>query len=252
MISLELSKQIPIEVHDHNKHQWRNIPDRQVLENIPVIWIMLEQVIQDWTTASRVYPSFANVKEKAKRAVLEFEAFQRFKPRLFQCLFSYIIFFFMLENGYHFVYSELNRINRELGLRTRHNKPPERTEFINSLWKLRNFSVAHWAGTEKNISDSVAGRQWGYAFGHTKRHEEWAGDMEHLVPLFSGMVIASIPDTHARCSNYLSEFDIVCSDYLKAIIEQMPKTLNGVEYNSYRWTDSGLVSTRNHSHNREK
>jgi len=242
MNALELCKQEPIEVTDHNKHLILYIPERRVLENIPVIWAMLEQVTQDWRTVSKEYPSFANVKDKDKRRVLEFEAFRRFKPRLFQCLFSYIIFFFMLENGYHFAHSELNRVNQELGLRLHHNKPPERTEFINALWKLRNYSVAHWAGTEKkHFSDSIAGRDWGYAFGHTKRHEEWAGDMEYIVPLFTGVAIKSIPETHARCSKYLSKFDKVCADYLKAIIAQMPKTLSGLEYHGYRWTNSGLV-----------
>lgn len=249
MNTLELSKLIPIEIHDHNQHILLYIPEQHVLENIPVIWMMLEQVIQDWSISSKAYPSFAKVKEKDKQAALEFEAFQLFKPRLFQCLFSYIIFFFMLENGYNFVYSELNRINRDLGLRISHKKPPERTEFITGLWKLRNYTVAHWAGTEqKNISDSAAGRQWGYAFAHTKRHEEWAGDMEHIVPGFPGIAIASIPETHDRCSNYLSKFDQVCADYLKAIIVQMPKTLNGVEYNGWKWTESGLVSTRKPLH----
>ncbi len=242
MNTLELSKHEPIEVVDNNEFVIRYIPERQVLENIPVIWTMLEQVIQDWTTASRAYPSFANVKNKDKRAVLEFEAFRGFKPRIFQCLFSYIIFFFMLENGYQFVYSELNRVNRDLKLGIRCKKPPKHTEFIEALWKLRNYTVAHWASpTRKHLSDSIAGRQWGYAYGHTKRHDEWGGDMEHIVPGFPGVALASIPETHTRCSKYLGEFDQICADYLKAIIAQMPKTLNGVEYHGWRWTDSGLV-----------
>jgi hypothetical protein len=246
MSTRELSLQLPIEVTDHNRHLILRIPEQQVMENIDVIWAMLEQVIQDWLTASRAYPSFAKVKERDKRAVLEFEAFRGFKPRIFQTLFSYIILFFMLENGYHFVYFELNRLNRELDLRIRHSKPPKRTALINALWKLRNYTVAHWAATEKQqISDSVAGRQWGYAFGLAKRPDEWAGDMEHIVPGFAGVAIASIPETHVRCSKYLSEFDQVCADYLKAIIAQMPRTLNGVEYNGWTWTASGLISTRN-------
>ncbi len=161
----------------------------------------------------------------------------------------YIIFFFMLENGYNFVYSELNCLNRELGLQIKHNKPPERTDFIKGLWKIRNFTVAHWAGAEKkNISDSAAGRQWGYAFGYKKHIDEWYGDMEHIIPGFPGVAIASIPETHNICSQFLKEFDQVCADYLKAVIAQMPKTLNGVEYNGWKWTDSGLVSTRKNLH----
>lgn len=245
MIALKLCKQEPIEVIDNNEHLILYIPERQVLENIPIIWKMLEQVIQDWTNVSRVYPSFAKVRRIGNHAVPDIEAFQLIKPRLFQCLLSYIIFFFMLENGYNFVYYELNRINRELELKVHHNKAPKRTEFINGLWKLRNYAVAHWAGTEKmNLSDSMAGRQWGYSFGHTKHLEEWDDDIEHIIPGFNGVAIASIPDTHDRCSEYLREFDQVCADYLKAIITLMPKTQNGVEYHGWKWTDSGLVSTR--------
>jgi hypothetical protein len=245
MHTLELSKQIPIEVIDNNKLVILYIPESQVMENVPVIWTMLEQVIQDWTAASRAYPSFSNIKEKDKQAVLEFQAFQEFKPRIFQSLFSYTIFFFMLDNGYRFIYYELNRINRELELKISHNKSPKWTELIKSLWKLRNFTIAHWAGTEQiHISDSIAGRQWGYAYAHTKRHEEWAEDMEHLVPGFSGIHVGSIPAIHKGYTEYLSEFDHVCAAYLKAIIERMPKTLNGVDYHGWRWTDSELVSTR--------
>jgi hypothetical protein len=245
MDPLELGKQLPIEVIDSNELSIRYIPETQVLENIPVVWTMLEQVIQDWAAASRSYPSFGNVKDEEKRAVLQFEAFRSFKPRLFQCLFSYIIFFFMLENGYHFVFSELNRLNRDLELRIRHGKLPKRTPFIWDLWKLRVYTVAHWAETEKaQIADSVAGRQWGYSFGHTKSREEWAGDMEHIVPLFPGVAIASLPETHTRCSKYLRQFDQTCADYLRDIIAQMPRTRDRVEYHGWKWTESGLSSTR--------
>ena len=149
MYTLELSKQIPIEVIDHNEQIILYIPETQVMENIPVIWNMLEQVIQDWTATAKAYPSFSSIDGKDKQAVLEFQVFQQFKPRIFQSLFSYTIFFFMLDNGFRFIYSEFNRINRELKLLIRHNKSPKWTELIRSLWKLRNFTIAHWAGTEQ-------------------------------------------------------------------------------------------------------
>lgn len=241
MTILELNKQIPLEIFNHNENTLLRVPDPQVMENIPVVWDMLEQVIKDWQATSKEFSSL----NLAKESFLDPETLAWLKPRMFKCLYSYVIFFFMLENGYHFVYSELNRVNNDLDLRIKHSKPPKRTEFINSLWKLRNFTIAHWAGTEKSaVADSIAGRQWGYAYGHSARFDKWADAIEDIVPGFSGVAIASIPETHNRCTNYLSEFDQTCAEYLRDVILQMPKTKNGLEYHGWRWTDTGLVSTR--------
>ena len=243
MNNIELSKQFPIEVVDNKQLIILYTPEKEVLENISVIWTMLENVTLDWKAISRAYPtSFAGIKEEDRRRELEFNAFEQLKPRLFQCLFSYIVFFFMLENGYHFVYSELNRLNQELGLRISHRKLPERTDFVKALWKLRNFTIAHWAGTEKKTDfNSIAGRKWGYGFGHSIRHKYWAENIERIIPLFQGVVIASIPDTHARCSKYLENLDQICTNYLKALAGQMPKTHDEIEYHSWKYTKSGLV-----------
>jgi hypothetical protein len=217
------------------------VPESQVMENLPVIWAILEQVVTDWQNISKEFSTL----HLAKENIMDPETLNWLRPRLFKCLYSYVIFFFMLENGYHFVYSELNHVNNDLDLRVKHNKPPKRTEFIISLWKLRNFTIAHWAGTEKSaISDSITGRQWGYAFMHSVRFDKWVDAIEHIVPGFSGVTIASISETHNRCTEYLSEFDHICTEYLKGIILQMPKTKNGLEYHGWRWTEAGLVSTR--------
>lgn len=202
---------------------------------------MLEQVVQDWKETSKEFSSLNHARENTPVP----ESFAWLKPRLFKSLYSYVIFFFMLENGYYFVYSELNRVNNDLGLRIKHRRPPKRTEFINSLWKIRNFTIAHWASTEKNVvTDSVAGRQWGYSFGHSSSFDKWAEFIEDIVPGFSGVAIASIPETHKRCTRYLVEFDQTCIGYLKDIVLHMPKTKDGLEYHGWRHTESGLVSTR--------
>ena len=260
MIALTLGERELIQAHDLNKKQYSYIPERQVLENISNIWVMLEQVIQDWTAAAKAYPSFSELKKKDRQTGLrlEFETYMLFKPRIFQSLFSYIIFLFMLENGYHFVYYELNHLNRDLELKISPKKAPKRTEFINNLWKVRNFTIAHWASTEKkNLSDSIIGRSWGSFFGSMRVMnvfekdpfgDELVGDMEHIIPGISITEIPSIPEIHNQCSIYLREFDQVCADYRKEIIAHMPKILNGVEYHSYKWTDSGWVTDSEHLH----
>jgi hypothetical protein len=64
-----LSTLLPKEVFDHKDRYIQHIPERQVLDNLPVIWAMLGPVIQYWSIASRNIPSFINVKDKYKRSV---------------------------------------------------------------------------------------------------------------------------------------------------------------------------------------
>jgi len=144
---------------------------------------------------------------------------------------SYITFFFMLENGYHYVYSELNDLNNKLNLKLPHDKPPRRTKFLNDLWAIRNFSIAHWAGTEKkNLADSIAGQSWGMVHGVKTHHQfrKWEWDIEYVVPLMSKYPMESIPEMHSACSRYLDEFERVCYEYLSAIKMKLPITLNNI------------------------
>jgi hypothetical protein len=138
---------------------WR-VPNAAVLANIPVLWAILFRVIEDWLSEASRYGLPLEIVVEEDKAVALVNAIEMAKPRYIQRLFSYITFFFALENGYCLVYSQLNRINRKLNLKLRHPRPPKRSEFIERLWLVRNFSIAHWAGTEKQNLDSIAGRSW--------------------------------------------------------------------------------------------
>lgn len=119
-----------------------------------------------------------------------------------------------------FVYSELNDLNRKLGLKLKHDKPPRRPDFIERLWTVRNHSIAHWAGTERReLPESVAGLRWGWAYGSKAgaKRGRWDWDLEELVPLFSNQRLRSIPQTDIRCTHYPHAFDRACANYLAGI-----------------------------------
>ena len=61
------------------------------------------------------------------------DALESLKPRFIQCLFSYINFFFTLENGFQVLLSELCELNSELGLELKAPKRPKRTAYIHKL-----------------------------------------------------------------------------------------------------------------------
>ena len=88
MTILELDKQLPLEVIDHNNNTSFYIPDPQVKENIPIIEAMLEQIIKDWQDISKEFCSLNLAKENH----LDLETLTWLKPRLFKCYYSYIIF----------------------------------------------------------------------------------------------------------------------------------------------------------------
>lgn len=223
----------PIQVFDDEKKEFWTVPDGIVSQNISVLQEILNLTVQEWKSAATIKKVLAKAKSDNERISLLGDLIEQLKPRLYHCVFSYIISFFMLENGYFYVYSELNELNRKLGLKLMHDKPPKRTKFLNNLWEIRNYSIAHWATAErKNLADSIAGRSWGMGFGVKTHHQtkkgEW--DLEFLVPGISKYPMQSIPEMHDTCTQYLNEFDKVCYEYLNAIRTKLPITIGKIQY----------------------
>jgi hypothetical protein len=243
MQAFRQAKFSPASVWDYaNRVTW-TVPTSPVSINIPVLWKILDQVVGDWHLAAEEHQMAGSAESDEKRLSFLTNAIESVKPRFIQCLFSYISFFFMLENGYHFIYSELNELNMTPALRLPHRKPPEQPEFIENLWAIRNYSIAHWAGTEqKKRIDSAAGRGWGMCFSASDatgwdwdieklqlgniricREDENAGITERSFNLGT----KSIPEMHIICTSYLGEFDEVCTEYLDAIKSRLPMTIDG-------------------------
>ena len=219
-----------------------SLPSAPVVGNIPVLLQILDRIVEDWKTEVSFYKK--NLNKKATDEMVAFvSAMVDLKPRFIQCLFSYIMFFFSLENGYNLVYSQLNSLNRELNLKIGHGKPPKRTSLINKMWLIRNYSVAHWAGTEKKENlDSIAGR---YLESYCEKNDS-GYDLENLqfgaisltnyndmtgeVTESTNRQVPPIPMLHKQCSSYLIEFDHICAGYLIDIKNQLPIVRGDVKY----------------------
>ncbi len=217
-----------IEVWDNERLTVHTVPSGPVLQNIPVLWEILNLIVQDWKSAAAVGDSLKKLGSKQERLSLFGQLLRQLKPRIFSCFFSYITFFFMLENGYRYVYSELNHLNRELRLTLAHDKPPKHNRFLGDLWKVRNDSIAHWAGTQrKALAHSIAVDNWGFGFALKTEHK-W--DIEYCIPTHSKYPMQSIPEMHEICVKYLAEFDRVCCEYIRAIKMKLPITIGSTQY----------------------
>lgn len=243
MQAFRLAEFSSIRVWDDEREATWAIPASPVSTNIAVLWKILDQVVSDWQLAASEYRLPSSVTSDEERITFLARAIKGVRPRFIQCLFSYITFLFMLENGYHFIYSELNEINKTPGLRLSHGKPPKHPELVRNLWAIRNCSIAHWAGTEKKGQiDSAAGRGWGMCFSASGT-EGWDWNIEELqlgnirvcrYDEITGMTecsfnlgTKSIPEMHTLCTSYLGEFDEVCTEYLDAIKSKLPVTIDG-------------------------
>jgi hypothetical protein len=164
-----ISKISPICVWDHREGggTW-NIPSLDYAEGIATLWQILHLIPSDWARAAADFP----LPNNSAKALYHLDALDSLKPRYIQCLFSYINFFFTLENGFQVVLTELGEINCELGLNIAIPEAPERPAYIKKMRLVRNKTVVHWGEPEKNQTpDSQAGRLWGFS---------WPGDTADL------------------------------------------------------------------------
>src|SRR5258708_16525048 len=123
-----------------------------------VPWRILHQIVVDWEDYAATHAIPAEAEPELN---IMLDSLVEQEPRYIQCLFSYIIFFFLLESGFRALLAELRKITRDLGLSPVRSKQPPRSEYIERLWRVRTHSIVHWGGPDKkDILNSHAGRYW--------------------------------------------------------------------------------------------
>ncbi len=207
------------------------LPSLSTTEAIPTLWQVLHLINSDWHNAATDNSMPQDNAEGSELALWQMDALETLKPRYIQCLFSYINFFFTLENGFQVLLSELGEVNHELSLRLPMPKRPKRTAYINKLRRVRNYTVVHWGGPHnKNELDSCAGRYWGFSWpGKAKNMTDLTFGSASLVGA-SDRVLQPIPDTHQLCMAYLKQYDEQCADLLTRIVAHLPKTIGTRKY----------------------
>lgn len=227
---LSLPKIYPIRV-SNEKATWIT-PSLDHIFIIPTFWTILHNIVRDWEEAALKYP-FPPDLNTGERINYEMYAFDELEPQYIQCLFSYINFYFTLENGLNIFYDELKRLHYELGLSEKMPKKPKRDLYIDKLWRVRVFTVVHWGGPDKKHKlNSIAGRSWGLAYKN---------DVNNLIDLEFGYssvvgaedrVLKPIKETHEICTNHIIKLDEACASIMLKITSYLPLTIKG---NKYEW-----------------
>jgi len=170
---------------------------------------------------------------------------ERIKPRYIQCLFSYIMFFLLLEDAYHTFYRCLNGLNRAASLSVKHDKEPKPPALYGKVKLIRNKAIAHYGGGIPRDADpdSLVALQWDFGWSLADRdsirlEDMWFGGIQlGLVDTRSGKTeksknrrIGPIGKIHESLSEYLADFDRVCAEYLRGIRAKLPKVVNSVSY----------------------
>jgi hypothetical protein len=231
---LAVAKIWPIRVWDHapGGGAWV-FPGLSNTEAIPTLWGVLHQIHDDWLReAGRFsYAGHRTADPELERTRFLFAALDELKPRYIQCLFSYINFFFVLENGFSVFYDELRALQHQLGLGLKTDKKPKDPAYFAKLRRVRNTTVVHWGGPEKKHDiNSRAGRYWGFSFD---------GASDNLADLRFGSTslvgaddrqLESIPETHRICTDHLKQYDALCAELFERVVSRLPITVGGKEY----------------------
>ena len=208
------------------------LPPPQILQNIPMLHSILEQVLEDWLRAVEPYQMQIDDAASDSAALSAIAAaFMELQPSLLKSLFSYAFFFVATDDAYEFLYSELNRANNLSGVRLPHSKPPRATPFVKKVRTVRNIAIAHFPSERSDAIDSIAAMTWqpmALSWNHGT-----SPDLEKLTFIpgrlrgtdSSGQRVQSqdleIPGVRTmhlqHCLPYLERYDKVCRDYLIAI-----------------------------------
>jgi hypothetical protein len=198
---------------------------------MPTLWSILHQIEVDWRDAAAVSVYNGLPQDNNARLAFLFDTYESLTPRYIQCLFSYINFFYLLENGLLVLFDELREISRTLDLRLKLPKKPKRSDYIRKVRLVRNHTVVHWGGPDKKHQlDSRAGRMWGFGWSTA------ANDLSDLQFGYLSVVGASnrtlkpLGETHRLCTAYLTELDSVSTDLLTEIQARLPLTVGTRDY----------------------
>jgi hypothetical protein len=205
----------------------RSVPSPQLLENLPMLHRILEEVLEDWHRAIEPYEvRLARSVESPDFVVVT--AFAELQPVLLKCLFSYVFFFVAADSAYHTLYTSLNKANTIF--RVVHGKPPKSTSLVEKARSIRNWSIAHFPSSEPSHVDSDAAMSWSPLTLSKPNDGKW--DLRRLT--FGGFRVSctdkngtrlqsqdfeveGLDDLHRECRQYMENFDRTCVSYMNAL-----------------------------------
>lgn len=218
-------------------------PHPNLFDNIPILREVLVLIIDDWnrdTEPNQRAIDQAPIEDVYHRLRVMVELRARFA----KCLFSYALFFEALCKTYGEFYSDLNHLNRQQGLRLKHAKRPQQGPDLDRIKIIRNVGIAHPLDPDQGVDEltAEAASFWhptlanpigerpqvaDLIFGgfRLNRHDAKGEVIEQ-----SSDIEVRIPEMHTRCMAYLDEYDQTCADYLNAIIERLPLTVDNMVY----------------------
>ena len=231
---LSIAKVSTVAVWDHSPGGGVSVfPGLSISEAFPTLWNVLHQIHEDRIRESNEY-NYADYKgdnPEVDRAVFLLIVMEDLKPRYIHCLFSYINFFFTLEIGFSNLYGELKRFQAHLGLGLKIPKKPRAPENYHKLRRIRNHTVVHWGGPDKNADiNSAAGRMWGFSVD---------SNADTLLALRVGAssiagaddrYLEPISEIHRNCADYLKAYDDLCAGILEEVASRLPTTVGDIEY----------------------
>lgn len=208
--------------------------------NFRILQQILNQIVQEWTDiADTRQATFGKLPDDPDCVRQHAAAVEDLKPRFIRALFSYLVFFCMVEDGYRKLQTDLNKLNAETNLCVKHDSLPTPCETIRDARAIRNRSVAHWADPGQGDLRKLAGRTWLFTSGPKEDGTYRVADLEFQNAILShldgsersdGLSLPPLGELHRICADYLNECSRACKEYLAAIREQMPVTVDGVEY----------------------
>jgi len=211
-----------------------------------MLWNILNLILEDWNREAQPFQSKIDASQDENEELYYIvRVFKELPPHYFKCLFSYVMFFIALNNAYDKLYTELNKLNRKPFLQIRHDKKPKFNKYLKKVKEVRNIAIAHIGSNKVRDIDSRAAMMWlplalGKPIGESFDINDLTFNPRKLVTRNSdnqmieesmSLEIGGIPELHQHCMEYLQEYDEVCVDYLKSIIEKLPReTENGRYY----------------------
>ncbi len=239
----ELKELGPICRDNSRQNSHERIPTPMLFSNIPMLWMFLEMVVQDWHRYVEPYQVAVDNADIFSKSFHVASGFLELQPYYLKCLFSYVLFFVALDGAYQTFYDELATLAKKLGLNNSDFVKPQRSPYIQKVRNIRNLSIAHIGSKKAKPIDTAAAMMWQpmsmspNAEGRIDFSTLTFGDANLISRNKSGetveqsldLKVGGIPELDLHCREYLSEYDYNCTNFLKLIHSNLPIQI-GDEY----------------------
>ena len=203
------------------------LPTPQLFYNIPMLHRILEEVVEDWTSAVEPYQrQVDDADDDSAKLFASVSGFQNLRAQFLKCLFSYAFFFVAADNAYAHFYKELNHANRVSGLRLQHGKPPQKSSFVEKVIRIRNMAIAHFPADRAHRIDAFAAMDWQAMSMPTDNLERLTfgpgrlrgTDASGQRVQSQDLEVRGVKTAHDEpCLPYLSSYDELCCEYLQTL-----------------------------------